>query len=90
MRFEWDRRKAAGNLSKHGVPFQEAASIFGDPLAWTYPDADHSESESRWITIGLSDSRRVLVVAHTEEDEIIRLISARRATRAERRFYEER
>lgn len=90
MRFDWDERKAAGNLSKHGVSFNEAATVLGDSLGWTYPDPKHSKSEQRWITIGLSDAGRILVVSHTEENaEVIRIISARRATRKERRFYEE-
>lgn len=89
MRFVWDEEKAAANLAKHGVSFNEGATIFGDFLSWTYPDPDHSQSEERWITIGLSDAGRVLIVSHTEEQEkTIRIISARRAVKRERKFYE--
>jgi len=90
VRFDWDERKAATNLGKHGVSFNEAATVLGDTLGWTYPDPKHSRSEQRWITVGLSDAGRILVVSHTEQNaEVIRIISARRATRKERRFYEE-
>jgi uncharacterized protein len=92
--FTWDRRKAAANLKKHGVDFREAATVFYDPLATTFPDEDHSEFERRFLTIGESARRRTLVVAHTEEEEeeeedTIRIISARPATRREQMFYEE-
>ena len=90
MRIDWDEEKAAANRTKHGISFNEAATVFGDPLGWTYPDSDHSESERRWITIGASEAGRILVIAHTGEGErVIRIISARRATKKERRFYEE-
>jgi uncharacterized protein len=89
MRFDWDEAKAARNLAKHGVSFQEAGTIFRDTLGWTYPDVLHSEFEQRWITVGMSDERRILVVAHTAKGETIRIINARVATRKERRFYEE-
>ena len=89
MQFEWDTRKAAENLSKHGVSFHEAATVFDDPLAITYPDPDHSEDESRWLTFGVSAEGRLLVVAHTEGGDTIRMISARRTTRNERKIYEE-
>ena len=89
MYYDWDPEKAAGNFVKHGVTFNEAATVFGDTLGWTYPDSQHSESERRWITIGMSDQHRVLVVVHAGEDEEIRIISAREATRKERGFYEE-
>ena len=85
----WDRRKAAANLKKHGVDFHEAATVFYDPLSTTFPDEDHSESEHRFLTIGESVRGRVLVVAHTEEEETIRIISARPVTSQERKFYEE-
>jgi hypothetical protein len=88
MRFEWDPRKAAANLRKHGVSFREAATVFGDPLAWTFSDPDHSESEDRQITIGTSQLGNRLVVAHTHREGAIRIISARMTTRRERRFYE--
>ncbi|HKW97771.1 MAG TPA: BrnT family toxin [Bryobacteraceae bacterium] len=89
MVFTWDPKKAGGNLRKHGVDFHEAASVLGDPLSMTFPDPDHSAHELRFLTIGISGRRRVLVIAHTEEGETVRIISARRATRQERRFYEE-
>jgi uncharacterized DUF497 family protein len=89
LQFEWDTRKAAENLSKHGVSFHEAATVFDDPLAITYPDPDHSEDESRWLTFGVSAEGRLLVVAHTEGGDTIRIVSARRATRNERKIYEE-
>jgi uncharacterized DUF497 family protein len=84
----WDPDKAAANLANHGVDFQDAATVFTDPLSATFPSEDHSESEARFITIGESTKGQLLVVAHTEEDDIIRIISARQATRQERRFYE--
>lgn len=90
MRFYWDEEKAAANLAKHGVSFNEAATVFGDSLSWAYSDPDHSEFEQRWVTIGLSEDHRILVVSHTEEhEESVRILSARQATRKERRFYEE-
>lgn len=89
MEFEWDPRKDEANRHKHGVGFREATTAFGDPLAMTFPDIDHSISERRFLTIGVSASGRLLVVAHTENDDTIRIISARPLTRRERRFYEE-
>jgi len=89
MDFEWDEDKAAGNLKKHKVSFTEAATVFGDPLSITFPDPDHSVDEDRFITIGTSDRDRVLVVSHTDRDDRIRIISARKATRRERKVYEE-
>ena len=89
MVFSWDPKKAAANLKKHGIDFREAVTVLDDTLASTYPDDDHSDLEQRFLTIGVSHRDRVLVVAHTEEDELIRIISARRATRHERLFYEE-
>ena len=88
MLITWDPKKAEANLRKHGVDFQEAATIFNDPLSATFPSLDHSEPEARFLTIGLSASWSVLVVAHTEDDNVIRIISARMATSQERRFYE--
>jgi uncharacterized DUF497 family protein len=88
-RFEWDTRKAAANLRKHGVSFHEAASAFLDPLSATGNDPDHSLEESRFVTFGVSSAGRLLVVAHVEQDEVIRIISAREATRGERHIYEE-
>ena len=89
MYFDWDPEKAAANFIKHGVTFNEAATVFGDTLDWTYPDSLHSDFEPRWITIGMSDQHRVLVVVHVDADEEIRIVSAREATRKERGFYEE-
>lgn len=89
MEFEWDTRKAAANLKKHGVSFQEAATVFGDTMAITYPDPDHSESENRSITFGMSRDGRLLVVAHTERGIKIRIITARSMTMHERKIYEE-
>lgn len=87
--FEWDSRKAAANLRKHGVEFMEAVSVFGDTLSVTISDPDHSEDEQRFVIIGVSAERRLLVVVHTTRGESIRLISARLATRREKRSYEE-
>jgi hypothetical protein len=89
MAFEWDADKAAENLRTHDVSFEEAATVFFDPLSVTGADPDHSIGESRFITFGLSSSRRLLVVAHTEREDAIRLISAREATVGERKIYEE-
>ncbi len=69
MKFEWDAEKDRGNLEKHGVPFEEATTSFGDPLAATIPDPDHSEGEARFVTMGRSVSNRLLVVSHTEHGE---------------------
>jgi uncharacterized protein len=88
LRFEWDRRKADSNLKKHGVSFQEAASIFADALSITIPDPDHSASEARFFDLGLSHRNRLLVVSYTERGEVIRIISVRRASRSERKYYE--
>jgi len=89
MRFEWDPKKAAVNIKKHGVSFQEAATVFGDPLAITFQDPDHSEGEERQLTFGLSLQRRVIVVSHTQRDDLTRIISARPMKRKERVIYEE-
>jgi len=88
LKFEWDDAKAQANLAKHGVPYEEAASIFGDPLALTFIDPDHSIDEKRWLTFGVSQTGRLLVVVHTERKRSIRIISARTATRHERGIYE--
>lgn len=87
--FEWDGKKAKQNLKKHGVSFEEAATVFGDPLSLTIEDPLHSTEEERFVTIGESIRRRVLVVVHTERRDHIRIISVRVATRRERRAYEE-
>jgi uncharacterized DUF497 family protein len=87
--FQWDLGKARSNLRKHGVSFDEAASVFFDPLAVSGNDPDHSIDESRYVTFGLSSRGRLLAVIHTVRADSIRIISARRATRNERRLYEE-
>ena len=87
--FEWDSRKASSNIRKHGVSFEEATSVFGDTLSVTVPDPDHSGDEERFVVLGMSAGRKVLVVVHTVRGAGIRLISARPATRAETRTYEE-
>lgn len=87
--FEWDPEKAEANLSKHGVSFAEAVMAFGDPLSMNMPDPDHSETEQRFIVLGMSDRYRLLVVSYTERPPRTRIISARLATRHERRQYEE-
>ena len=89
MEFEWDAPKAATNLKKHGVSFDEAASVFLDQLAVSGPDPDHSVGESRYITFGMSSLGRLLAVSHTYRPGGIRIISARRVTRSERKIYEE-
>ena len=89
LRFVWDRDKAAANLRKHGVAFDDAAAAFGDPLSITIADPEHSIGEERWILLGQSASGRLLVVAHTEHGDEIRIITARPATRRERQNYEE-
>lgn len=89
LEFEWDPRKAATNRQKHGVEFEEAVTAFVDPHSVTIPDPDHSAEEARFILIGRSAILRLLIVVHLERGERIRLISARLATRRERRTYEE-
>lgn len=89
MKYEWDERKAASNENKHGVSFDEAASVFLDSLAVSGADPDHSADEFRYITFGMSSLGRLLAVCHTYRDDSIRIISARRVTRAERKLYEE-
>jgi uncharacterized DUF497 family protein len=88
VEFEWDANKAALNLSKHGVSFAEAMTIFGDPFEAMIMDPVHSGAELRFVSIGLSAARRVLVVAYTERERRIRIISAREPTPKERREYE--
>lgn len=87
--FEWDAVKARRNLRKHGVAFEEAATAFGDPLSITIADPDHSDHESRWILLGPSEQGRLLVVAHTDRGDRIRLITARLASKREKRQHEE-
>lgn len=89
MQFEWDPKKAATNLRKHGVSFDEAATVFQDDLSLTGDDPDHSLSEERLVTFGVSSAGRLLVASYTERDDRIRIISARPATRSERKLYEE-
>ena len=89
MIYEWDSEKATGNLRKHKVSFAEAASVFLDPLALTFPDLDSSNIEEREITIGFSLKQGVLFVSHCDRDDRIRIISARKATRKEKFQYEE-
>ena len=86
--FEWDDEKAISNLKKHDVSFEEGTTIFNDPLIATILDPDHSKDEERYISIGISVQRRLLVVVHTEREERIRLINCRKATNAERKTYE--
>ena len=89
MRFEWDRLKDEENRTKHGVSFEEASTVFADPLAATIPDPDHSQTEMRFLTMGLSSTGRLVVASHTEEDDdLFRIISAREATSHERKAYE--
>ena len=89
MTFEWDEDKARTNLDKHGVNFEEASTVFGDPLSITIPDPAHSQAEDRWIILGHSHRGQLLVVVHTERGDNLRIISARRASRRERKQYEE-
>jgi uncharacterized DUF497 family protein len=89
MVFEWDENKAATNLVKHGVSFDEAKTVFSDPLYVDFYDPKHSDDEHRYIVIGMSAQNRLLLVAYTERGDAVRLISAREATRVERRAYEQ-
>ncbi len=89
LHFDWDPEKANSNQKKHRVTFAEAATAFGDPLSITIPDPNHSVGEARFILLGLSFQGRLVVVAHAETDDLIRIISARLAMKAERRFYEQ-
>ena len=89
MRFTWDEKKAARNLVKHGISFEEAQTVFGDPLSDTFPDPDHSLGEHRFIITGSTESGKIVVVAHTDDGELVRIISARETTHGERKSYEE-
>jgi hypothetical protein len=89
MEFEWDPEKADTNATLHGVTFHEAATVFGDPLALSFSDFDHSIDEQRFITFGVSLFRQLIVVSHTYRDGRLRIISARLMTRHERKMYEE-
>lgn len=89
MKIEWDPQKAKLNLKKHGVAFEEDATALIDPMTVTGADPDHSDYEERYITFGISENNRLLGVSHTEEGETIRIISARKAIKGERKLYEE-
>ena len=89
MRFEWAPGKAAENLARHGVSFEEAATVFRDVLSATGVDPDHSVDEERFVTFGISTGGRLLAIAHTDHDDTIRIISARPVTPSERNIYEE-
>ena len=89
MQFEWDAEKAAANLKKHGVSFQEAATAFGDPFSATIADPDHSEDEDRYVLLGETYQGRLVVVVHADRDETVRIVSARLASRRERKSYEQ-
>jgi uncharacterized DUF497 family protein len=89
LRFEWDPRKDATNRSKHGVSFEEASSVFSDPLGLLVDDPRHSVGEQRHVLLGSSKQHRLLAVMFTEREELIRVVSARKVTRRERKSYEE-
>ena len=86
--FEWDKNKALKNIEKHGVSFDEGKSVFNDPEFITVVDEEHSVDEERYITIGFSENGRLLILAHTDREGRIRIISTRKATKREERFYE--
>jgi uncharacterized protein len=89
MRFDWDENKAASNLLKHGVSFDEAKTVFDDPLYVDFYDPAHSDDEDHYLIVGESNQRRLLIASYTERGNLIRLISAREVTRTEREVYEE-
>jgi uncharacterized DUF497 family protein len=89
VRFEWNPEKAERNLTKHDVSFDEAATVFGDPMYLIFADPDHSLGERRFLAMGMSDLERLLIVSYTERNSVTRIISARKATRRERKKYEE-
>jgi len=89
MQFEWDETKADLNIEKHNVSFQEAATVFGDFLSYTFDDPDHSDEELRLLTIGRATTDKLIIVSHTDRDDKIRIISARELTKKEQKFYEE-
>jgi uncharacterized DUF497 family protein len=91
LRFDWDERKNRANRRKHGIWFEEAQSVFDDPRARLFHDPEHSEDEERFILLGMSFAARVLIVVHCyrEQEQVVRIISARKATRKETGFYEE-
>jgi uncharacterized DUF497 family protein len=88
VRFEWDPGKAESNLARHGVSFDEASTVVGDPLATTVPDTAHSLDEQRFLTTGMSNRHRVVIVWHGNQGDVVRIIGAREATPRERRTYE--
>ncbi len=87
--FEWDEEKNDRNIKRHGVGFEEAKTAYNDPFLLTFPDEEHSDIEERYINLGISAKGRILVVIHTERNKNIRIISSRKATRKERKYYEE-
>jgi uncharacterized DUF497 family protein len=89
IRLIWDLAKAAANMKKHGVPFDEAATVFDDPMLITVIDDEHSADEERYVTIGFSRSGRLLMLAHADRENLVRIISARKATKREEQFYAE-
>ena len=89
LRFEWDSKKTLSNKRRHGITFEQASTIFGDPLSITVHDPAHSIGEDRFITIGTSINDKLIVVVHTDRNDIIRIISARKATKNERSQYEQ-
>lgn len=89
MKFAWDGAKARSNLRKHGLSFHEAATVFGDPLAITYADPDHSQDEDRYLTFGYTNAGKFVVVVHTDRRDYVRIISARRMTRREKKAYQQ-
>jgi len=89
QQFEWETAKASLNLRKHGISFEETSTVFDGPLFITFLDEEHSIDEERYITLGLSKMNNLLLIAHTDREGVIRIISARRATKNEQRFYEE-
>ncbi|HHC25415.1 MAG TPA: BrnT family toxin [Desulfobacterales bacterium] len=88
MNFEWNRQKSQISLKKHGISFEEAKTVFDDPLYVDFYDPDHSDDEHRYLIVGRSDKGRLLIVSYTERDDMLRLISARKTTRKERKAYE--
>jgi uncharacterized DUF497 family protein len=89
VKLDWDPKKAASNLRKHGVSFQEAGTVFGDPMALTFDDPDHSIGERRFLTFGVARTAKFLIVCHTEVVGVTRIISARQMNKYERKIYEE-
>mgnify|MGYP002082968765 CR=1 FL=1 len=89
MKFAWDPIKAASNLRKHAVSFEEAATVFGDPLSETFDDPDHSVGERRFVIVGRSKNDRLLLISHSDDGQTVSIISARELTRSETKLYEE-